>query len=332
MTMIDPDIACLASADLDSAHQRTHRLRFATLCLISDFDIPDLPRGNNDDPIDLTIRRGIGPMPPLVTMHEACVSTERSVDHVFEVKHLGHCRVGSDYIELWTQPGATDALIEHALADHAIPRWLGRRGDLVFHGTCVEVDGLAIGIVATTGTGKSTLSNALVASGGRWLADDCLWVHVDGDTGWCQPTFAGTRLLPDSREFLGITGCPMHEQIKKQRLSGPHLGAAIQLALIVHLVRSENTDQPTVQSLSMHDAMAAVLTHWYAVPNGQSAQLLRGLGSLLRAVTVAELHVPHGFEHLEATVAVLRQRLSESSLVQQPQGGETHEAIHRTDR
>lgn len=56
------------------------------------------------------------------------------------------------------------------------------RGDIPLHAAGVEVDGKLIGIMGPSGMGKTTMLWSLMDQGARFVCDDVLTVHLEGDT------------------------------------------------------------------------------------------------------------------------------------------------------
>ncbi len=99
-------------------------------------------------------------------------------------------------------PGSGDAW-RSVFEQQVQPLLLSMRGEHVFHGAAVVVDGWAIGFLGPSGQGKSTLTAALARRGCAFLSDDCLHLCIEHEGIWVQPHAAYVRLWTDSAEFLG---------------------------------------------------------------------------------------------------------------------------------
>ncbi len=86
-----------------------------------------------------------------------------------------------------------------AVGDPAEPAWQRQlmdtvlhtvaliRGGDALHASVVEVGGRAVGIVAASGGGKTTLASELLLRGGRLVSDDVLFLRRDGAGFMAQP-------------------------------------------------------------------------------------------------------------------------------------------------
>lgn len=162
-------------------------------------------------------------------------------------------------------PGSGDAdYIAHLVLDHVVPRWLALHGDLVLHaGTVVGPDGRAIAFVGESGRGKSTTVTALAGAGWSLLGDDaCRITRVDGQpTAW--PSYAGTRLLPDSRAVLApdVPSVPLIAGAEKHRLI-PRVEWTTQPApLSVIVALGKEAAAPDLRRLSLSEATATLVRH-----------------------------------------------------------------------
>ena len=72
------------------------------------------------------------------------------------------------------------------------------RGDVCLHGSVVELDNEAIGLLGPEGAGKSSTAAALAREGQRVLSDDLLVVNREGDRFYAEPGYPLLRLWPQS--------------------------------------------------------------------------------------------------------------------------------------
>lgn len=77
-------------------------------------------------------------------------------------------------------PGTEEEVLGTLCHNQVQPLALSCQGLLVLHAGAVEVDGRAILFAGASGVGKSTLVQAFVRSGYRFLTDDCATFSSDG--------------------------------------------------------------------------------------------------------------------------------------------------------
>ncbi len=96
---------------------------------------------------------------------------------------------------------------ETMLLSIGIPMILHQRGRLVLHGSAVEIDGKAVGFLAFSGWGKSTLALALSRAGHPLITDDHIVVQFDGDgTPIVAPGYSHVKIYPNSADAVGVAG------------------------------------------------------------------------------------------------------------------------------
>lgn len=88
------------------------------------------------------------------------------------------------------------------LLNQVLPRVLAHRGALVLHAALIEDKDGAILLIGETGTGKSTLSAALMQRGADLLSDDCCVVTNTRSGAFARPTYRSLRLREDSARQL----------------------------------------------------------------------------------------------------------------------------------
>ncbi|MBK6559591.1 MAG: hypothetical protein IPG16_21125 [Comamonadaceae bacterium] len=105
-------------------------------------------------------------------------------------------------VHAWPAPGATSPAVEHLYLNQVLPLALSRQGELVLHGSAVDIGGQGVAFLGESGRGKSTLAASFATEGTRFLTDDGLLLEwVDGS---CMiiPSHPSIRLWADSRAAL----------------------------------------------------------------------------------------------------------------------------------
>ena len=117
---------------------------------------------------------------------------------------LADFEVSSDgsNVQGWPVPGVSPQTVEHLHLNQVLPLALSRQGQLVLHGSAIDVGGRGVAFVGESGRGKSTLAASFATSGGRFLTDDGL--HLQWVSGVCQiiPSHPSIRLWEDSQSEL----------------------------------------------------------------------------------------------------------------------------------
>ena len=222
-----------------------------------------------------------------------------------------HLTVSERSIVVEPFPGTNESIIRHVVVDLALARWFARAGRPALHATAVEIDGGVVALLGPSGRGKSTLSGALVASGGRWIADDLLLLSVDGSAIRAIPTVVSTRLRSDSAEALGIDHCSgevISSRDAKRRWDVPGSSDSSPLTCVFVLDRRDDTDGPVVVGpMANGEVIAELASHWLLTDTGVVApsQFFSTVTTLLRSSRVVRLSYPSSFASLPEVVRVI---------------------------
>jgi hypothetical protein len=209
--------------------------------------------------------------------------------------------------------------------------WLERTGIPAFHASAVALAGRAVGFLAFSRTGKSTLAASLLDPAAvptaALLTDDVLAVEDLGDGSFAaRPSYPQMRLWPAAAErFVAeVEELPrVHPEIDKRRLIAGVAGATgvegfafqAEACPLVRIYlperRQERPEDKAVrlETVRPRDAVIELVRHSFlprltAVAGLQEHRL--GLFTRLAGqVPVRRLSYPSGFEHLPAVRAAL---------------------------
>lgn len=218
-------------------------------------------------------------------------------------------------------PRTGQSAMNHLLFDHLAPRILSHEGELVLHGAAVAINGSIAAFLGETGTGKSTLSASLHLAGHRLLGDDAVIVTT-GDSGYlAEPVYPSLRLYPEAVAALigkGAKVTPMAHYSDKQRvdLGASPLPAPIPLSCLFFLTPAQEGEATAAIPLTPREACIRLIEQSFALdPNdaGFAASRLGVIASLAQAVPAFELHLPHQFDRLRDTHAVIFDCLARGS-------------------
>lgn len=192
-------------------------------------------------------------------------------------------------------------------------------GDLVLHGSAVEVGGRGAAFLAPKFHGKSTLAAALVEAGARLITDDTLPVAVDADPVLARPGVPALRLWPDSAGRASWGGYRMGHFGKLQRRELPpesRCEEPVPLGSIHLLVPVESKPgRPVIEEIPLAGRVAALQLVAQArvgplLGGSEAGRLLERAARVAERVPVGVLRVERGYERLPAVVEALMVRLA----------------------
>jgi hypothetical protein len=192
---------------------------------------------------------------------------------------------------------------------------LHQRGAIVLHGAAVAYKDRSIAICGSSGAGKSTLAAALCNDGCSFAADDLCVVGLDED--------GLPIVLPDGRRLklwketidrldLGARrGDAVRELFEKYYIEPLATAAAPPKLSAIYVLRDARAPlQEGIDNLALPDALRTLEREAYRpglrAKMGQKPELFTQTAAVLCHTKIFRLIRPRGFEHMAATVALLR--------------------------
>lgn len=292
----------------------------------SELNLPELSPRSDQQPPDVTIRKGIVDLPKEAREQPSYIDFASDGTVRYFWPEVAAFRVSSCGSEVIVEPNATanDDLLAFPLLGPIFSEILRAKGCFVFHAGGVVIDGQAVGIMADKGVGKSTTTMKLVSSGAQLLTDDLFAVSTDSMT--ASPGFGQVKLVAEARAYApkGSVERPfVHEQIDKTRVVMPDFKAegSFPVPWLFVLARGKD-DQSHFQILSPEEALVAIVRFSFPVRFGDAgAAHGRGTDDFLRAATisrklrVAVLEVPNTIPALSDVHGAISRFLDETSHV-----------------
>jgi hypothetical protein len=205
-------------------------------------------------------------------------------------------------------PGVSDATTEHLYLHQVLPLALSKRGQLVFHGSAVEIKDGAIAFIGESGRGKSTLAAAFATNGHRFLTDDGLVLEPADGIYQALPSHPSLRLWEDSHEKLlesGIEPAPALDYTSKARfLAGTaltHCDAPRPLRT-AYFLGDGTTPEMTVRRLTAAETVIAWAKHSFLLDVEDRALIgahFDRIAILSNTLLCYELNYPRRFDELD---------------------------------
>jgi len=217
--------------------------------------------------------------------------------------------------------GTSEATLLHLYLNQVQPLVLSKRGQLVFHGSAVDVGQAAIAFVGASGRGKSTLAASFATSGCSFLTDDGLVLEPRGTGYLVLPSHPSLRLWEDSEEALltaGTPRAPALEYTTKARLlpgeSLPFCDQPRQLAVVCFLGESD-VDRTELTALTPSEALAEWTRHSFLLDIEERPRLaahFRDVSALARQQIHYRLDYPREYALLPAVRSAILSKVTAS--------------------
>jgi hypothetical protein len=298
------------------------------LVLASPVELPLRSAGAR--PADVVYRVSVGSEPPEAPTH----SRSDDPDDPWAIEHWIGDRLAVEFpgratfelsrekVLLVAEETGDPDLVAHLLLDHAVPRVIALRGDLMLHAAgAVGPSGRAHLVLGKTGTGKSTTVAGLVSAGWALLDDDGIRIVETDDGPVAMPGTGGIRLHPASAALLlpgAPQGHPMAKDHPKSRFpaesGGFRMAQAPAHVAGAYLLQRTDALEPRVEPLGLADAVSTIVEHAFHMAD-EPAAIARHAFERATAIAAAVpvwrlLHSP-GLDRLDETLELLA-RLDEA--------------------
>lgn len=287
--------------------------------LRSEFALPEL-ESNTDGVVDIDIVRGVVDRPtPVGVLGRA---------HAFEPAetYLGMGNVGKFLIsgdrhvtcELF--PDFPEHLAGFALLGPVMATIMHLRGNLVLHGSALEVENGAVVFLGDKGAGKSTMAGAMTAAGHGLITDDVIAVRAN-ESGRsavvrAYPTIKLSDAALDSFGPDGFELLPLDANIPSKQRARVDVASRRERTPIVRiyiLSRGAADSAAAVDTLPLGEALPQLFAHSYMTRYGADpfkhdngmVRHMRQCAALLDQAPVKRLTVPGSIARLAEAVALV---------------------------
>lgn len=243
-------------------------------------------------------------------------------DHYMAWPDVAAFRIrGTTRIEVQPYPNAPLAYLAFPLLGPVLGFLLHLRGQLVLHGSGVDVNGRAALFVGDKMAGKSTTAAAFIKNGHSLLTDDLLAIDLSNPNApKVLPAFSQLKLsdeasdaiaLPDAEKLpLVFEGFAKHQH----RLAGSFSHQDVPVGHIYVLNRIPDADSaPKLNAVRGVAALQAIARFAYvgrfgraAFPEGAQASHLQRCAILASKCKVWQLDVPASLERIDEVVSLVR--------------------------
>lgn len=234
-------------------------------------------------------------------------------DGVFEIPESGTFRIRDGAtIDVLPWPGATADEVEAYLLGTCMGTLLYQRRLFPLHANAVVCDGMAFAVCGDSGAGKSTLAAFFARAGLPLLTDDLLAVAAGESGVLVHSGIPRVKLWQDAIEALGHSAeglRPVSWMEGKFESPLNQLASGVFPLRAIYNLGLAGDGETTVERLQGLSAMTVVLQNIYrrelADMAGQSKTYFEAATRLGQQVPVFSFRRPAGFDHFEASSAVL---------------------------
>lgn len=200
----------------------------------------------------------------------------------------------------WPAPGVTSPTVEHLYLNQVLPLALSRQGELVLHGSAVDIGGPGVAFLGESGRGKSTLAASFATAGTRFLTDDGLLLNWVGDCCMIVPSHPSIRLWADSRAALvsaQVSVAPAVSFTDKSRIfAGPGVAFCTENRPLRHVyfLGKGSARVPTIEPVRPAEALIELVKHSFLLDIESREMLASHFDDLTR---LAELPIYFGLDY-----------------------------------
>jgi hypothetical protein len=194
-----------------------------------------------------------------------CSISGSAADFVMRWEEVGEFRLcHGQELTIRPRPGVSEDVLSLFVTGSVFAMLLHQRGMTTLHGSVVEVEGQAVAFLAPKGTGKSTLALALQRCGATLLSDDIVALYGGGNLLHVASGFSQARLWPDALAQLGHDFedyAKLRAEVDKRAVPLPFKEQEV--PPLRHIMLIANGEELRMERLNSHDALLALLPHWY---------------------------------------------------------------------
>jgi hypothetical protein len=205
--------------------------------------------------------------------------------------------------------------VEIALLGPVFSFWLELHGSIALHASAVVQPPNAIGFIASSKSGKTSLASSFVKEGAALLTDDILPLYLSEEGSvMARPGYPQMRMWADqARVFAGDPAAfPLvHPDFDKRRIPAATLGnfhgtpARLSVLFLPERVSAPDSSEITLTRVQTQEALITLLQNSFAaavlerMPEMQVPRL-RMLAGILQRIPVFRLSYPEGYDRLPA--------------------------------
>ena len=210
-------------------------------------------------------------------------------------------------VDAWPAPGNPPEACRQLFISQIRSLAISRAGQLVLHGSAVELGNVAVAFLARSGGGKSTLATSFAKDGHRLIVDDGVHLEARDDGYFALPGIASLRLWEDSEAELVAADSPVAPSAghttKRRFLGGGSFVFCDQPRPLarLYLLGDDPDAALSITPLSGHAALLPLLEHTFTLDFDDRKVRARNLEMLARLVTrtpVYRLDFPRSYAAL----------------------------------
>lgn len=223
----------------------------------------------------------------------------------------------------WEQGGTGPA---HYFQTLGLSLWLELAGVLCIHANALALGDFAIGVIAPSQAGKTTLTAALLQQGMQLMTDDMLAIHKSVSGWMVYPGWPQLRMWPDSAKSFSASEFKVQARVHSRfdkRVVDVTLkdrfcehGKPIKSLLLLEMRHVETGNAPgkveiidiSPSEAVIHLLQNSILGDVYQPLNIETARL-ETMGVLLNQLPLKKLIYPRGMEHLSWVCEQIKQGL-----------------------
>lgn len=220
----------------------------------------------------------------------------------------GALRIGPRTITGYPWTPASMLPLEMEFLELGLAFYLNARDTPVFHGAAIAVEDAAIALLASSGSGKSSLALAFVQHGHGFLSDDVVAVHgpemlvYPGHYHMRLHVDTATTLLPSHLFTPLFPRYPRTKYVTDVRKWGTVQTTPVPLRAIYVVEASSTAAEIQITTIQGYQALQTLIAHELGRFGARHPARLAALAAVLRSVPIRKVTYPRCYTMLEQVV------------------------------
>lgn len=240
--------------------------------------------------------------------HFNVINTSKGLYIIYEDRTI--CRISSgEEIVIDPDNGLEESFLRVLILGPALTFLLHQRGNLVLHGSAINVNGGAVAFLGDNGVGKSTILYTLLKRSYSPITDDVLSVSLNGKCPLVSPSFSKVKLWPDILDFMN-EDLNIHPKTyaDSEKYSYTAKNFSEKRLPLKKIYLLEKDEKCYLDEINKDESLIKLIESSYCYRIFNSSEItdnMRACTKIVEDVEIKVLKVRHSLENLEELVRII---------------------------